>query len=960
MRHAKLSLLCVLCLCLAVLIAGCGSTVSSGGTTGGSGTFTVGADAAITIAQGQSRTITVTPSSADGFTGSVQVSVSGLPSGVTVSPATTTMTVGTSTTFTLTAASDAALGTTTIKVYGSSGTLSTSASVALTVTAGTAPSNPDFTLTTAPSTLTLTQGASGQLTLSSAAIDGFSGTIAVVVNGLPTGVTASPATISLTPTTPVVVTLTAASDAPATAMPVGVSFVGTSGTLSHTATIQLSISPAVPDFTITATPNTLTVPQGTQNSQVQIGVTGIAGFAGNVMFTVTGTPTGVRVIPPSGTLQPTFSEPIAFVADANAPLGTTNVTVTGTSGALTHTATITLTVGNPPPPDFVTLTLSPTSETITVGSIGTVSVTATATNGYVGTVNVSPQNLPAGVTASPATAALSPGGAQTFTLVATAAAQPGESTVTFLGQVNSVTGTADLDLTIVNPTNTGLDVPTWHNNMARTGLIATETTLTPANVTSATFRKFGVRPTDGPVDAQPLFISGLNLAGQPHSVLFIATENDTVYAWDAVTGTTLWQVTALEGDETAADNQGCSELSSEVGITSTPVIDRNYGPDGAIYFVAKSLDGGGAYHQRLHALDLATGAELSGSPVDIAATSPGNGGAANTFDPSIFVERSALLLNNGIVYLSWAAPCQQTSFNYDGWVMAYDEGTLTQLSVLNVTPNGSGGAIWMSGAGPAGDTNGNVFLSTSTGTFDTTLTNGKPKDGDYGNGYLEIQSTNGVMSVLDYFEPLNGVPGATNYQDQGSGGVMLTPGILNGSLFVPPLAIGAGKDGNIYELGSAGNVLGEYNGSSDNNFYTLTGALPNGATSSPAYFNGAFYYGGSYDALKKFTLTSSSASMTSESASTLGAAGATPVITANGTSAAILWALDTTADSGAVLHAYDANDLTNELYNSTQAQVGGNPRDTIGTTGNHAIPLVANGFVFIGTDAGVAIFGLLP
>jgi hypothetical protein len=617
---------------------------------------------------------------------------------------------------------------------------------------------------------------------------------------------------------------------------------------------------------------------------------------------------------------------------------------------LTRRATVALTVTPPPPPDLLTLDVSPASETITVGSIGTVSVTATATAGYTGTVNVSAQNLPAGVTMLPATAALVPGVPQTFTLAAGATAKPGETTVTFFGQVSSVNGTADLDLTVVNPTNGARDVPTWHNDMARTGLNASETVLTPAKV-SAKFGKYLIEPTDGAVDAQPLYLAGVTINARTHNVLYLVTENDVVYAWDASNGTQLWKASALGPDETAADNQGCSELPSQVGITSTPVIDRNFAPDGAIFLVAKSKDSSGTYHQRLHALDLTTGEELSGGPVDISAT--------GTFDPGVFVEKAALLVNNGIVYLSWAAPCQETSPNYSGWVMAYNEGTLGQLSALNVTPSGSGGSIWMSGAGPAADANGNVFLSTAKGTFDTTLdTNGKPKNSDYGNGYLKIQAPHGVMTVFDYFEPLNGVPGAANYQDQGSGGVMLTPMPSNGSY--PAQAIGAGKDGNIYQLGSAGNVLGEYNGSSDTNYKTVTGALPNGATSSPAYFNGSFYYGGSSDVLRRFTLSSSGATLTSQSAAALGTAGATPVISANGTSTPILWALDTTASGGAVLHAYDATDLTNELYDSTQAQVSGAPRDSIGTTAKHAIPLVANGLVYIGTDAGLAIFGLLP
>jgi hypothetical protein len=174
------------------------------------------------------------------------------------------------------------------------------------------------------------------------------------------------------------------------------------------------------------------------------------------------------------------------------------------------------------------------------------------------------------------------------------------------------------------------------------------------------------------------------------------------------------------------------------------------------------------------------------------------------------------------------------------------------------------------------------------------------------------------------------------------------------------LAIGAGKDGNIYQMASEGNVLGEYDGTKDNNFFTLTNALPNGATSSPAYFNGEIYVGGSNDVLREFALSTSNPTLTSRSANTLGAAGATPVISANGTSAGIVWALDTTASGGAVLHAYDATNLATELYNSTQAQVGGAPRDSIGTTAKHAVPLVANGRVYIGTDAGLAIFELLP
>ncbi len=218
---------------------------------------------------------------------------------------------------------------------------------------------------------------------------------------------------------------------------------------------------------------------------------------------------------------------MVFQAAADAPIGNATVTITGTSGVLTHTATVTLTVTAPPPPDFVALTLSPTDLTIKAGSIGTVSVTATATDGYTGTIDVSVENLPKGVTMSPATAALTPGVPQTFTLAAAITAQPATSTVTFLGQVNSASGTADLNLTIAASANNPLDVTTWHNDMARTGLYASETHLTPTNVSSAKFLKFGVFPTDGTVDAQPLFVSLLKIGTVVHNVLYFATENDT-------------------------------------------------------------------------------------------------------------------------------------------------------------------------------------------------------------------------------------------------------------------------------------------------------------------------------------------------------------------------------------------------------------------------------------------------
>jgi hypothetical protein len=275
--------------------------------------------------------------------------------------------------------------------------------------------------------------------------------------------------------------------------------------------------------------------------------------------------------------------------------------------------------------------------------------------------------------------------------------------------------------------------------------------------------------------------------------------------------------------------------------------------------------------------------------------------------------------------------------------------------VLDLTPNGSGGGIWMSGAGPAADQYGSVFLITSNGTFDTTLDgNGFPVNSDYGNGYVEIQSSNGVMSVFDYFEPLNGVPGSANYQDQGSGGILVMPDIQLDPNTALSLAVGAGRDGNIYELSRTGGSMGEYDGQNDSNFLTMTNALPNGASSTPAYFEGYIFYGGNGDLLRLFPVLGYSGSSVDQSASTLGPAGATPVIsTKSDMSTPIVWTLDTTASGGPALYAYDAMNLSSQLYSSS-AKSG----DAVGATSAHAVPLVANGSVYIGTETGITIFGL--
>ena len=229
------------------------------------------------------------------------------------------------------------------------------------------------------------------------------------------------------------------------------------------------------------------------------------------------------------------------------------------------------------------------------------------------------------------------------------------------------------------------DVVTYHYDNARTGLNSSEFVLAPATVTMSVFGKVGFFPTDGKVDPQPLFLAGVAIPGQGiHNVLYVATEHDSVYAFDADTGASLWHVSLLGAGETTSDTLGCGQVVPEIGITSTPVIDRSRG---AIYVVAMSKMGS-TYFQRLHALDITTGTELFGGPRDIqasfAGTGAGSSGGGVQFNPKQYEERAALLLVNGRLVTSWTSHCDIDP--YTGWVMTYDPSTLAQTSVLNVTP----------------------------------------------------------------------------------------------------------------------------------------------------------------------------------------------------------------------------------------------------------------------------------
>lgn len=516
------------------------------------------------------------------------------------------------------------------------------------------------------------------------------------------------------------------------------------------------------------------------------------------------------------------------------------------------------------------------------------------------------------------------------------------------------------------------DVATFKNDVSRSGQYLAETSLTLANVNSTSFGLLHTVMVDGKVDAQPLYLAQVPIGGAAHNVAFVATEHGSVYAIDADTGTPIWQVSVLAAGETPSDTHGCSQVTPEIGITSTPVIDRTAGPHGALYVVGMSIDKSSDYHQRLHALDLTTGAEMFGGPAEIAASAPNSAGTT-TFAAGQYEERAALLLANGQIYTSWTSHCDFGP--YSGWIIAFNQMTLAQTTVLNVGPNSgasvpngthfnmNGPAIWMSGDGPGADAQGNVYLLTGNGLFEPTLdANGFPNMGDYGNSFLKLASTPSSLKVADYFAMSSEVTESGGDIDLGSGGEMLLPDLTDSGGNVKHLVVGAGKDSNIYVVDR--DNMGKFNASQNNVWQEIDGVVPGnppgasagGVRGSPAWFNGNIYYGDAGGTLKAFSVTNAklSTTPTSQSAITFGYPGASPVVSANGTSNAIVWAHENATP--AVLHAYDASNLAHELYNSNQATGG---RDQFGPGNKFIAPTVAGGKVFVGTTNTLAIFGLL-
>jgi uncharacterized protein (TIGR03437 family) len=494
-----------------------------------------------------------------------------------------------------------------------------------------------------------------------------------------------------------------------------------------------------------------------------------------------------------------------------------------------------------------------------------------------------------------------------------------------------------------------VNVLTYQYGNARLGLNPNETNLTRANVNPGQFGKLFAYPVDGDIYGQPLYLAGVNIAGKGvHNAVYVATEHDSVYAFDADSGVgpnsaPLWQVSFIDpaaGVTTVpAADVLCGQIFPEIGITSTPVIDP---AGGAIYVVAMTKESG-RYVQRLHALDVTSGAEKPGSPVAIQASYPGTGEGGSTvvFNPKNYKQRPGLLLLNGVVYTAWSSHCDIGA--YHGWLIGYDAKTLQQVSVYNTTPNGNGASFWASGAAPASDDAGYIYLVAGNGTFD--YASGGP---DLGEGFIKL-STSGGLKVADWFAPFNYADLNARDVDTGSSGVALLPDEA-GSAAHPHLMTSAGKEGRIYVLDR--DNLGHFNA----NFDPIVQSIPNAVGplfGNPAYFSKTVYYCGAYDTLKAFPIANAALATTpaSQSQAQFNFPGCVPSVSANGTSNGIVWVLD----PAAVLRAYDASNVGSELYNSNRNAA----RDALGSYVKFSVPTVANGKVYAGTQNALAVYGLL-
>ena len=743
-------------------------------------------------------------------------------------------------------------------------------------------------------------------------------------------------------------------------LPAGLSLNGATGAISGTPTA--AVSGAALTFKVTdsgnpaqsaSAPLTLTISTATLTITTTSLPNGQVGVSYSAMLSAAGGTSPYTWTLAAGALPAGLSLSAAGLVSG---VPTTAVTATPLTVQVTDS-------GSPSQSRTANLTLTISASVITVSAISP----KTAALAITQTLKVSATtNDAAGVkwTLTPVGGSISP--ATSLSGVSVTLTAPGSAGVYTLTATSVTDASKSFSITVAVTDLAG--VFTYHNDLARDGANTQEYALTRANVNSTTFGKLFSCQVDGAVYGQPLWVANLTVSGVKRNVLFTATQHDSLYAFDADTGAPLWKVSLIDAAHGAASGEtsvpagpsgnlvgsGYGDITPEVGITSTPVIDP---AAGILYVVSKSVNSSGTtFYQRLHAINYITGNEESGSPVVIAGTYPGTGdkGTTDTFSPRQQNQRAGLALVNGVIYIAWSSH-EDTSPWY-GWVMAYQySGSFTRTAVLNVTPNARQGGIWMGGGAPAADGAGHLYLITGNGVFDAN--SATAPNNDYGDSFLQLTAG---LTVSSYFAPSDELNDYETDDDFGSGGSAVVLNLPSGS--PQHLVIGGGKDGALYLLnGDSMGGLGDAHARQC--FLNLTGDVPcgGGATGASifatgAFWNSTFYIAGVNGPLNAFVFNSSNlfnTSPASQSPSTFGFPGSTPSVSA--TPAAdngIVWALDnaqycTRQSPGcgpAVLHAYNAANLATELWNS--ALVGS---DRAGNAVKFTVPTVANGKVYIGT-----------
>jgi hypothetical protein len=497
-------------------------------------------------------------------------------------------------------------------------------------------------------------------------------------------------------------------------------------------------------------------------------------------------------------------------------------------------------------------------------------------------------------------------------------------------------------------------VITQHNDNYRTGQNTSETTLTTANVNQTSFGKLFSQAVDGYVYAQPLYVPNVNIPGKgTHNVVYVATEHDSLYAFDAddkngANASPLWQVSFINPgagiNVVTSGDVNCNDLVPEIGITGTPAIDL---ANQTMYLVTKTKENGAFVH-KVHAIDITSGAERAGSPVVVQATVNGNadGSTKVAFEPHREAQRAGLLVQNGLVYIAWASHCDVGS--YHGWLMAYDEQTLQQKTVWNSTPNGGLGGFWQAGAAIAADSRNLIYIASGNGDFNKNV-GGK----NYGDSIIKLGFNNaGKLVPKDYFTPHDQKFLQDADVDLGSGGVLLLPDLPGKKM----LLVQVGKEGTVYLTNR--NKLGKFNPNDDSQIIqNLPGAV-GGMWGMPAFWNDKVYFGGVGDNLKMFSFDPAagllSTTPVSNTSTFFNFPGTTPSVSSNGTSNGILWALQTDG-SPEVLHAYDATNLSTELYNTKQNAARDNPGNAV----KFVVPTVANGKVYVPAQKQLSVYGEL-